>query len=316
MKFFTDAELQRLLDPGEVISALRSAFVRGFADLQMPPRSHLEVENGTVLIMACAFAGDPICGVKIVSVSRKPRPRGRVNATYLLIDSRSGETVCLLDANYLTDIRTAATTALATDLLARQDASVLGIFGTGRQAEAHIAVLPRVRNFQKALVVGTSLAKARDFAKTVSVRYAIDIEVVDAKTCVTGSDVVCTCTSSTEPLFSGDWVRPGAHFNLIGTYQPHAQEVDSMTIQRARVFVDSYAAALEEAGDILIPLRACDINREHIRGDLHELTSGAKPGRLNAEDVTVFKSVGLALEDLVTAKLVLPFLLSNSRTDS
>jgi ornithine cyclodeaminase len=192
---------------------------------------------------------------------------------------------------------------------------VLGIFGTGRQAEAHIAVLPRVRNFQKALVVGTSLAKARDFAKTVSVRYAIDIEVVDAKTCVTGSDVVCTCTSSTEPLFSGDWVRPGAHFNLIGTYQPHAREVDSMTLQVARVFVDSYAAALAEAGDILIPLRAGDITRQHIRGDLHELASGAKPGRVNSEDVTVFKSLGLALEDLVTARLVLPFLSGNHRTE-
>jgi ornithine cyclodeaminase len=221
----------------------------------------------------------------------------------------------LLDANYLTEIRTAATTALATDLLARQEASVLGIFGTGRQAEAHLAVLPRVRNFQKVLVVGTSVAKARDFAKAVSVRYAIEAEPADAKTCVTASDVVCTCTSSTEPLFSGEWVRPGGHFNLIGTYQPHAREVDSMTIKAARVFVDSRATALEEAGDILIPLRAGDITCEHIRGDLHELTSGAKPGRVNAEEVTVFKSVGLALEDLVTAKLVLPFLLGNNRSN-
>lgn len=119
------------------------------------------------------------------------------------------------------------------------------------------------------------------------------------------SDVVCSCTNSVEPLFDGRLIRPRTYLNLIGTFQPHAREVDSVSIRRSRLFVDTYDGALAEAGDILVPLRAGDIERDHIKGDLHELLSGAKAGRSRHDDITIFKSVGCALEDLITAKLAM-----------
>lgn len=302
----TDAELDSLLDPRELIAAIRSAFVEGFANVRMPQRLQVELDNrGTLLIMPCRISGEPICGVKIVTVSPQARPGGRVKASYLLLDSTSGDQIAFFPANSLTDLRTAATTAVATDALARSDSSILGIFGTGRQAAAHVAVLPMVRRFQRILVSGRTQYKANEFADLMRALHGFDIEAVDPRTCAASSDVICTCTSSVEPLFAGELIRPGTHLNLIGTFQPNAREVDSVTIRRARVFVDTHECAFTEAGEILIPLSSGEIRQEHIRGDLHELVTTKKPGRVSREDVTLFKSVGCALEDLVAARLVL-----------
>jgi ornithine cyclodeaminase/alanine dehydrogenase-like protein (mu-crystallin family) len=271
----------------------------------MPPRLHFEVDGGVMLFMPCAIAGDPICGVKIVTVSREARAGGRVNASYILLDANTGNTVAMFAANHLTDMRTAATSAIATALLARTDATTLGVFGTGRQAKAHIRVLPRVRRFQRILVCGSTLHKAKEFAERMQLESAIEIAATDAVNVASHADVICTCTNSVDPLFDGILIRPGTHLNLIGTFQPHAREVDSSLIWRSRVFVDTHPGALAEAGDILVPLHAGEIQHDHIRGDLHEVLSGAKPGRLSEDDITTFKSVGCALEDLVTAKLVM-----------
>lgn len=301
----TDDEIESLLDPSEVISAIRAAFARDLSSLHMPNRVHLDIGDGTQLIMPCAIAGERVWGTKIVSVSRESRPEGRVRASYMLFDAASARPIALFEANYLTDVRTAATSAIATDLLARPDASILGVFGTGRQAAAHIAILPRIRNFRQVLICASSFAKSEAFAGQMGERYRLKVAAADAVKCASSSDVICTCTNSCEPLFPGELVRPGTHLNLIGAFQPHAREADSALIQRSRVFVDTYEGCLAEAGDILIPLRAKEIQRNHVCGDLHELLSDLKPGRPSAEDITVFKSVGCALEDLVTAKLVM-----------
>src|SRR5437660_8846088 len=132
------------------------------------------------------------------------------------------------------------------------------------------------------------------------------VESVDAQTCATQSDVLCTCTTSPVPLFDGNLLRPGTHLNLIGAFQPHAREVDSRTVQRAHVIVDTYDGALAEAGDLLIPIKEGIISRDHIAADLHELLTGKKPGRTSASEITLFKSVGCALEDLITAELLEP----------
>ncbi|HWY68621.1 MAG TPA: ornithine cyclodeaminase family protein [Terriglobales bacterium] len=301
----TDAELEALLDPAQVIAAIRAAFAGGFEKVSMPQRLHLETETGTLLIMPCATADDDVFGLKIVSVSRKSRPEGRVRASYMLLDAKTSRTIAVLEANYLTDLRTAATTVIASEILVRPDAVTLGVFGTGRQAEAHLTMLSLLRRFRRILVSGTSATKTDAFAQRMQEQCGCDIEATDAETCAASSDVICTCTSSAQPLFRGDLIRPGTHLNLIGTFQAHAREVDSVLIRSARVFVDTYEAALAEAGDILLPLRAAEIGREHVLGDLHELVTGEKLGRASSEDITVFKSVGCALEDLVTAKLAL-----------
>jgi ornithine cyclodeaminase/alanine dehydrogenase-like protein (mu-crystallin family) len=257
--------------------------------------------------MLCHDRAANAMGMKLVVVQDKPaRSEDRIQATYLLFDPDTARPRLAASANYLTDVRTAATSAVATKFLAREDARVLGVFGTGRQARAHIQVLPLVRRFERVLVCGTNPAQAGEFAKKMSEKVRLPVESADARTCAGQSDVLCTCTTSQVPLFDGKVLRPGTHLNLVGAFQPHAREVDSRTVQRAHVIVDTYDSALAEAGDLLIPIKEGIISRHHIAADLHELLTGKKPGRTSASEITLFKSVGCALEDLATAELLEP----------
>ena len=231
---------------------------------------------------------------------------GRIQATYLLLDPETAQPRLTIAANYLTDLRTAAVSAVATKFLARSDSTTLGIFGTGRLARAHLSVLPLARKFRRVLICGRNASRSAEFVKDVSAQTPrIEIAAADAHTCAAESDVLCTCTSSSSPLFDGRDLRPGTHLNLVGAFRPQAREVDTCTIQRSRLIVDTYGAAVSEVGEFLIPLKAGAIGRDHVAGDLHELVSGAKQGRRSPEEITVFKSVGCALEDLVAAELLL-----------
>jgi alanine dehydrogenase len=307
-----DAEVRRLADPAEVIAAIRAAFARDYAaTLRMPVRTCLELAGGAVmLVMPCYDRALDAAGVKIVTVSRQ----AGVIATYELLDPRSGTVTARMEANYLTDLRTAATSAVATDLLARDDAETLGVFGRGRLAAAHLTVLPAVRKFRRFMVCGsshgntnkdsTSGVKTSEFCKRMNDEHGIRVEAVDAESCVREADVICTCTSSREPVLDGRWLRAGAHLNLTGAFQPETREVDDEAARRSRIVVDTYEGALAEAGDLLIPLKNGTIGRDQIVADLHEIASGKKQGRTCRDDVTLFKSLGCALEDLVAAKLV------------
>ena len=266
----------------------------------MPVRTQLDLDSGVLLIMPCYDRALQAAGVKIVTVT----PQTGVHATYQLLDPTSGEVLAVMEANYLTDLRTAAISALATDLLARPDVHTLGVFGSGRQAIAHLTVLPRVRRFQRFLVCGSGRQDLDAFCRKMKTEHAIAVEAVSAETCARESDVICTCTTSTTPLFDGYWLRPGTHLNLVGAFQPHTREVDDETVKRARVVVDTYEGVLAEAGDLLIPLTSGVIRPEHIVADLHEIAGRIRPGRTHRDDITLFKSVGCALEDLVTAQLV------------
>ena len=146
--------------------------------------------------------------------------------------------------------------------------------------------------------------QSNQFAKQITAKLKVKVEPAEARACVEQSDVICTCTTAREPLFDGGWVRPGTHLNLVGAFQPEAREVDDRTVERARVVVDTYDGALAEAGDLLLPMRRGVISREHLAADLYEIVSGKKPGRTSAEEITLFKSLGCALEDLVAASLV------------
>jgi len=293
--------VKQLVKPGDAISAIRAAFARDFQKtLQMPVRTHLEFGTIILLLMPCHDDTLHRAGVKTVTIS----PETGIHATYMLIDSSAGIGVALMEANYLTDLRTAATSAVATDLLLREDVKTLGIFGTGRQAFAHFSMLPGVRNFQRYLVCGSGRSEISSFCARLEADLAVKVEPVDARTCARESDVICTCTTSSQPLFDGDWLRPGTHLNLVGAFQPDTREVDSKTIQHARVIVDTYEGSMAEAGDLLIPLKEGAIDRDHLLADLHEIASGKKSVRSGAEEITLFKSVGCALEDLVIANLV------------
>jgi len=310
----TEADVRRLLDPLTLCAALESAFRDRYPSISLPPRTHAELAHGIFLAMSCYDGAANTLGMKLILVRDQnardiaaglPLSEGRIQATYLLLDPETAQPRLTIAANYLTDLRTAATSAVATKFLARPDASTLGIFGTGRLALAHLAVLPLARNFERVLVCGRNPSRSAEFVQKVSAQLPdLTIITADARTCAAQSDVLCTCTSNSAPLFDGRDLRPGTHLNLVGAFRPETREVDTHTIQRSRVVVDTYLAALE-VGELVIPLQEGAIARDHVAADLHELISGTKQGRRNPQEITVFKSVGCALEDLVAAELLL-----------
>jgi alanine dehydrogenase len=260
----------------------------------------LKMDDAILLIMPCYDSALHAAGVKLVSVSEK----AGVQAAYELLDPKTGIALVRMEANYLTDLRTAATSAVATDLLARGNVETLGIYGSGRQAIAHFAALPRVRKFKRFLVCGSGRSDVAAFCDKMKNDLGLNIEPTTPETLARESDVICTCTTARSPLFDGNWLRPGTHLNLVGAFQPETREVDDITIKRSYVVVDTYEGALQEAGDLLIPIKNKVIDRSHIVADLHEIASGQKPVPTSAESITLFKSVGCALEDLVTAQLI------------
>ncbi|HEY2496224.1 MAG TPA: ornithine cyclodeaminase family protein [Candidatus Angelobacter sp.] len=300
MLILSEDQVRQATNADQVIHAVRAAFTRGFATVHMPVRTVLELDGAVLLVMPCYDSGLHAAGVKLVSVSAK----AGVNAVYELLDPATGISIARMEANYLTDLRTAATSAVATDLLARDDAQTLGIFGSGRQAAAHFGVLPKVRQFHRFLLCGSGHSETGAFCAKMKKDHQLAIEIVDAETLARESDVICTCTTAHSPLFDGRWIKAGAHLNLVGAFQPDAREVDDITVKRARVVVDTYEGALQEAGDLLIPIKCGQIDRAHIVADLHEVAAGKKPGRTHREEITLFKSVGCALEDLVMAQLI------------
>jgi ornithine cyclodeaminase/alanine dehydrogenase-like protein (mu-crystallin family) len=300
----SEIDVRRLLDPARLVSALEAAFRDRYPAVVAPLRTQTETVGGIFLIMPCYDRAGHTLGLKLVTVREKAGGDGRVHASYLLIDPESGEIRMLAAAKHLTAIRTAATSALATKYLAREDAGVLGVIGTSTQAQSHLQIVRRVRRFGRFLVAGRSRERTQEFARAMSEELGVEIEAVDAAECAAQSDVLCTCTNSATPLFEVNLVRPGTHINAVGAFQPHARELHSLTVQRARVVVESYEAALAEPGDLLIPIGEGVITGEHIVADLHELVTGAKAVRIASEDVTLFKSIGNALEDLVAAEML------------
>jgi len=301
----TEVEVHRLLDPRALIPAIEEAFRSRYPSALMPTRTQMKLTDGIFLIMPCHDRLGRGLGMKLVKFNENPRnPDDRLQATYILLDADTGCAKLVIPANYLTDMRTAATSAVATRLLAREDARVLGVFGTGRQARAHLHVLRHVRNFERALVCGRETARSRHFAEQMEHELGMKVEAVYSRTCANESDVLCTCTTSKTPLFDGKMLRKGAHINAVGSFQPTTREIDDDTVRHARIVVDTYDGALAEAGDLLIPLKSGVIKRVNLIADLHELTRGKKTVRTGPSDITVFKSVGNALEDLVAAELL------------
>jgi ornithine cyclodeaminase/alanine dehydrogenase-like protein (mu-crystallin family) len=301
----TENDVLRLLRAPDLIVSIEKAFRYRFPRVTIAPRQHLQIAGGTFLIMTCFDPIQPALGIKLITVrDRAAAGEDRVHATYLLLDPSTGEPICSIAADHLTALRTAATSAVATKYLARENSSTLGIFGTGRLARAHVAVMPLVRNFKKILLCGREAQSSAKVASVMSSEFNGQVIATDPRTLARESDVICTCTTSRTPLFDGIDVQPGTHLNLVGAYEPNAREADSQTMQRARIFVDTYEGANAEAGDILIPIREGAIPGNHVLGDLHEVLTRKKQGRAAPEDITVFKSVGCALEDLAAAELL------------
>jgi len=254
--------------------------------------------------MPCAVAEPPALGAKIVSVFRDNPSRGlpTVTSTYVLSDYATGAPLALMDGGYLTGIRTAAGSAVATRALARTEARTLGIFGTGVQARFHVETIRRVRQLERVLVSATSTEKAIAFADWVSSTTGLSCSAAPAAE-VSAADVVATCTTSPTPVVVMYTVRPGTHINAVGAFTPSTRELPTEVVERGRVYVDTRAGAFSEAGDLLLAAADGRFALDNVVGEVGEVLLGRSPGRRDSEEVTVYKSVGAAFLDAATARL-------------
>jgi ornithine cyclodeaminase/alanine dehydrogenase len=276
----------------------------------IPSRTQWSFPGGIMLSMPAFLnpgeGGDGILGAKLVSVFPGNPEKGLplIYGLYLLYDSATGSPLALIDGVYLTGIRTGAASAVATKYLSRKDARSLGIIGTGVQAGFHLVAIAAVRRIEVCYLFNRTDERARKFAEKYSEKLGVNVEVLSSADDVVGrSDVVVTSTTSPTPVFSSSSLRKGTHLNVIGAFTPETREVDSETVRRASIFVDSYQGALSEAGDLLIPIREGGVSREDIRAELSQIVSGTVPGRVSEEEITLFKSVGFAIEDAAVARL-------------
>jgi ornithine cyclodeaminase/alanine dehydrogenase-like protein (mu-crystallin family) len=304
------ADLERVLSPLDVVDAMAAAFRRyGDGLATVPPRSAAAVgSDGVLLTMPAAFAdgADRGLGVKQITVYPGNRAHGHptLYATYVLMDGDSGSPLALLEGTYLTGIRTGATSALAARLLAHPDARRVACFGAGVQARFQLLCLAATRRLECVDVIGRTAERTRAFAQSMTRSLGIPVEHVDdPHRAVAGAQLIVCATTSATPVVSGADLSPGAHVDAVGAFRPTDRELDGETIRRARVVVDTYAGALEEAGDVLIPLADGTIERGHVAAELAEIVTGRRPGRTSDAEITVFKSVGFALEDLAAARL-------------
>ncbi|MEZ0234233.1 MAG: ornithine cyclodeaminase family protein [Actinomycetota bacterium] len=295
--FVDAAELARRLPMRDAIDALEVAFHDGDPSVS-PLRSHLTTPEGALLLMPAV--GEAGVGVKLVTLTEANPDRGLplIHALYALFDPVTQAPLMLVDGSALTALRTGAVSGLATRYLARADATRLVIFGAGVQAHAHLEAIATVRSLTHLVVVSRTHDRAARLVQSAAA-MGIDAEVGDADA-VADADVVCTCTTATEPLFDGERLARGAHVNAVGAYRPETREVDTETVRRARVVVETRAAALVEAGDLLLPIGEGAISADHVVADLQEVVRGSAV-REGDEDVTLFESVGLAFEDLAVA---------------
>lgn len=298
MQLLDASELRRRLPMAAAIDALEAGF-REQDPSVVPLRSQVATPSGTLLQMP-AF-GDAGVGVKLVTLTPDNPERGLpfINAVYVLFGSATQAPEAIVDGAALTALRTAAVSGLATRYLARADTRRLMIFGAGVQARSHLEAMLAVRSVEHVTVISRSAGRAEALASAA--RELGVVATVGRAEDVAGADLVCTCTTSDVPLFGGDLLASGAHVNAVGSYQPAARELDTVALARARVVVETRDAAFAEAGELCIPIGDGSFGRDHVRADLTQVVRGADV-RTSPDDITVFKSVGLAFEDLIVAR--------------
>ena len=301
-------EVRTLLPMDECISAMREALIAlAKGEVILPQRQALrQPDKKGILGMMPSYLGGshPALGIKVVTVfpgnhgTRFDSHQGAIQ----LFETEHGQLQAIIDAGSVTAIRTAAVSAVATDLLARKDARILAILGSGTQARMHLEAIPLVRKSIREVRIWS-----RDYEHAKALRNkgvsGLDVEAVEnAQEAVKGAGIICTVTAATAPILKGAWISPGAHVNAIGASVPPFRELDSEAVVKSSFFVDRRQSAMEEAEDFRVPKGEGLISDEHIKGEIGEVLMGAAKGRTSEEEITIFKSAGLAIEDLASAK--------------
>ena len=310
--FLNAGQLRAALTYPDLVAALRAAFC-GAAE---SPRRHvhpISPGNEALLLLMPVWQPERHAGVKVVTVAPRNPQRGlpSVHSIFLLLDSATGAPICLMDGEELTSRRTAAASALASGYLSRPDSSRMLLVGTGSLAPYMAAAHCAARPITSVSVWGRSAAGAQRTAELLRQQLdadAVRIEAIsDLEAGVRHADIISCATTSTTPIVQGAWVRPGTHVDLVGGFRPNMREADDALMRAAAVFVDTWTGALAEAGDLVQPMEAGILTRSAMHAELADLCAGRHPGRADTQQVTLFKSVGTALEDLCAADLAWDF---------
>ena len=302
------ADVEQLLPMSECIDVMAGALIAlAKGEVHQPLRTAMRPPGaaGLLVLMPAYRSGeDAALGLKAVSVFPGNTAMGldAHQGAVMLLSAETGELLALMSASAITAIRTAAVSAVATNALARPDATDLAIVGAGVQARWHLAAMAAVRPIKRVRVVSRNFEHARALAAEMGFHVLAPIDPVDSvELAVEGADLVVMATTAAEPVLRREWIAPGAHINAVGASTPATREIDAPTMAAASLFVDRRESTLNEAGDYLIAVREGAIGPEHIKAEIGEVLIGAKPGRTSGDEITLFKSVGLAVEDLEAA---------------
>jgi ornithine cyclodeaminase/alanine dehydrogenase-like protein (mu-crystallin family) len=309
IRFLSREDVQECLSMSDAIGLMKETFVKIHRkEMATPRRMHLDIpeHNGVGLIKP---AYDPVSqriGLKIISLFKDNPTKGLPfsHALMLLFDGETGIPLAIMDGDSLTAIRTGAASGLATDYLARRDANTIAIFGAGKQGWYQIEAVRHVRNISHCIVFDLDKENAQSFRKIVEGKLALKVEIAETAEKLLEADIICTATTSSIPVFSDMNLKKGAHINAIGSFKPNEREIPSATVRRSKIVVDEKMACLLEAGDIIIPINESVIDANHIYGELGEIVLGEKAGRTSPHEITLFKSVGNAAQDLAAASKV------------
>lgn len=307
MIVLSNADVAALLPMENAIEVVATAMIAVSAGkANLPLRSIMSVGGANNLGIMPGALTEPACyGVKLLSLFPQNPAAGYSSheGAMVLFEAEHGLPVAMMSAGLLTATRTAAASAVATRALAREDASVLAIVGTGEQAEHHLTAMLAVRDIRELWVVGRRAEKAAAFAKTASERHP-ELKITsgtDVRSAVGGADIVCTVTSAAEPILSGDWVGPGTHLNIVGASIPSKREIDEDVVAKAALFVDYRASTLAQAGEVIGALQSGRITQAHVLGEIGEVLAGKVPGRTSGDQITLYRSLGIAAQDLACA---------------
>lgn len=313
MLILTADDVRKALPMDEAIEAMKKAYASlSSGTAVVPLRTRLSIPNSQALsLFMPAFVNSPegnALAIKVVSLFPNNPARGLayIQAAVLVFDPETGRAIALLEGSSLTAIRTGAASGAAIDLLARQDSKVVAVFGAGAQGRTQLEAACSARKIEKAYVYDANKEKAEAFAKEMQAKLAKDIRAAaTAQEAIEIADIICTATTSTRPVFDDRDVKTGTHISAVGSYTPEMQEVPAETLQHAKIFVDSRTASLEEAGDLIQPIRAGLFDQSYIHAELGELVLGKVSGRESQEEITYFKSVGIAVQDAMAAQVAL-----------
>ncbi len=314
IKLLSYQDVQQSVTMTQAIESVKQAFISlSLGEVDLPLRTQIPVkkQEGTALFMPAYLSTDESLGVKIVSVFPRNTESNlpTVHALVMLCHAETGEPAAVMDGNYLTALRTGAASGLATDLLSREDAHTAAIIGAGIQGRTQLEAVCCTRNIQAAWIYDTKSRASEAFAEEIRKRegpFPSEIMVARSPTeAVADADIICCATTSSVPVFQDEDLKPGTHINGVGSYTPLMQEIPERTILRSKIVVDSLSASLEEAGDLIIPLKKKLMSKSHIHGEIGQVAAGRIPNRESNEEITLFKSVGIAVQDIAVAALVL-----------